>query len=199
MVQDEKEKLANERRELVKSMPRWEDILRGSVLTYFLPCGKKGCRCKIDKDSLHGPYYYISVSEKGKTRMYLLGRKRKEAAYAVILYLEKAYGLGRGIVKEHFQTIKSLGIKPWAIIFDMRACFPKAAKTVFGKDVIIQHDYFHVMKIIHYHLNRAMAEYRRILKEQGVDTLDVWLARWVILKNMERWSVKEHRIIENLL
>jgi len=81
----------------------------------------------------------------------------------------------------------------------MRACFPKAAKTVFGKDIIIQHDYFHVMKIIHYHLNRAMAEYRRILKEQGIDTLDIWLARWVILKNMERWSFKECRIIENLL
>jgi len=80
----------------------------------------------------------------------------------------------------------------------MRACFPKAAKTVFGKDIIIQHDYFHVMKIIHYHLNRAMAEYRRILKEQGTDTLDIWLARWVILKNMERWTFKECRIIENL-
>ena len=116
-----------------------------------------------------------------------------------ILYLEKAYGLGRGIVKEHFQTIKSLGIEPWAIIFDMRACFPKAAKTVFGKDIIIQHDYFHVMKIIHYHLNRAMAEYRRIQKEQGIDTLDIWLARWIILKNMERWTFKECRIIENLL
>ena len=116
-----------------------------------------------------------------------------------ILYLEKAYGLGRGIVKDHFQTIKSLGIEPWAIIFDMRACFPKAAKTVFGKDIIIQHDYFHVMKIIHYHLNRAMAEYRRVQKEQGIDTLDIWLARWVILKNMERWSFKECRIIEGLL
>jgi len=122
-----------------------------------------------------------------------------DAKTSRILYLEKAYGLGRGVVKEHFQTIKSLGIEPWAIIFDMRACFPKAAKTVFGKDIIIQHDYFHVMKIIHYHLNRAMAEYRRILKEQGIDTLDIWLARWVILKNMERWTFKECRIIENLL
>lgn len=83
-----KEELIKERQELIKGMPGWEDILRGSVLTYFLPCGKKGCRCKTDKDSLHGPYYYISVSEKGKTKMYLLGRKRKEAAYAVARYNE---------------------------------------------------------------------------------------------------------------
>jgi hypothetical protein len=83
-----REELIKERQELIKGMPMWKDILRGSVLTYFLPCGKKGCRCKTDKDSLHGPYYYISVSEKNKTRMYLLGRKRKEAAYAVARYNE---------------------------------------------------------------------------------------------------------------
>ena len=116
-----------------------------------------------------------------------------------ILYLEKAYGLGRGIVKEHFQTVKALGINPWAIIFDMRACFPKAAKTVFGKGIIIQHDYFPVMKIIHYHLNRAMAEYRRILQNMEINTLDIWFARWIILKNMERWSPRERGIMENLM
>lgn len=92
---EKKEDLLKERAELIKGMPGWKDILRGSVLTYFLPCGKKRCKCKTDtaegstgfrKNSLHGPYYYISVSEKGKTRMYLLGRKRKEAAYAVMRY-----------------------------------------------------------------------------------------------------------------
>lgn len=92
---EKKEDLLKERAGLIKGMPRWKDILRGSVLTYFLPCGKKRCRCKTDtaegstgsrKDRLHGPYYYISVSEKGKTKMYLLGRKRKEAAYAAVRY-----------------------------------------------------------------------------------------------------------------
>lgn len=122
-----------------------------------------------------------------------------DAKTSRILYLEKAYGLGRGIVKEHFETIKTLGIKPWAIIFDMRACFPKAAKTVFGKDIIIQHDYFHVMKTIHYHLNRAMAEYRKILQAMEINTLDIWCARWIILKNMEYWTPKERGIIDNLM
>jgi transposase len=116
-----------------------------------------------------------------------------------ILYLEKAEGLGRGIVKEHFEKLKSLGINPYAIIFDMRSCFAGTAKKVFGKDILIQHDYFHVMKIVHYHLNRAMAEYRHKLKEEGIDTLDIWQARWVILKNIEDWTFKEHIIIENLL
>ena len=112
-----------------------------------------------------------------------------------ILYLEKTEGSGRGIVKEHFEKLKSLGINPCAVIFDMRSCFAQTAKRVFGKDILIQHDYFHVMKIIHYHLNRAMAEYRRKLKEEGIDTIDIWQARWVILKNIEDWAFREHIII----
>ena len=92
---DKKEDLIKERGELIKGIPGWADILRGSVLTYFLPCGKQGCRCKKDKDSLHGPYYYISVSQKGKTKMYLLGRKRKEALYAVARYNEMMKSLYR--------------------------------------------------------------------------------------------------------
>jgi len=81
----------------------------------------------------------------------------------------------------------------------MRACFPKAAKTVFGKNIIIQHDYFHVMKTIHYHLSRAMAEYRKILQAMEINTLDIWFARWIILKNMEYWSDKERGIMANLM
>lgn len=90
-----KEELIRERQELVKGLPMWKDILRGSVITYFLPCGKKGCRCKREKDRLHGPYYYISVSEKGKTKMYLLGRKRKEAVYAAVRYKDMMESINR--------------------------------------------------------------------------------------------------------
>lgn len=74
-----------------------------------------------------------------------------------ILYIEPAEYLGRGIVRNHFEHVKELGLNPWCVIFDMKTPFPNAAKKVFGKDILIQHDYFHIMKIIHYHLNRAMA------------------------------------------
>ena len=116
-----------------------------------------------------------------------------------ILYIEPAEYLGRGIVRRHFEHVKELGLNPWCIIFDMRACFPNAAKRVFGKDIAIQHDYFHVMKIVHYHLNRAMAEYRRDLKERGAYIRDLWDAKWIILKNIEYWTSKDHRIMELLL
>jgi len=44
-----------------------------------------------------------------------------------------------------------------------------------------------------------MAEYRKIMQAFGVNTLDIWFARWIILKNMERWSPKERGIMENLM
>jgi len=110
-----------------------------------------------------------------------------------ILYLEKAEGLGRGVVKEHFEKLKSLGINPYAVIFDMRSCFAGTAKKIFGKDILIQHDYFHITKIIHYHLNRALAEYRRKLKKE---VLILWIsgrAGWIIFENIENWTFKEHK------
>lgn len=116
-----------------------------------------------------------------------------------ILYIDRAEGLGRGIVKRHFERIKELGINPWGVIFDMRACFAGAAKKAFGENILIQHDYFHVMKIVHYHLNCAMAEYRKRLREVGSYVQDLWDAKWIILKNIEYWSAKDHRTMELLL
>ncbi len=55
------------------------------------------------------------------------------------------------------------------------------------------------MKIIHYHLNRAMAEYRRELKEAGHYIRDLWDAKWIILKNIEYWTTKDHQIMKVLL
>ena len=116
-----------------------------------------------------------------------------------ILYIEPAEGLGRGIVKRHFEKLKELGINPWGVIFDMRACFAGSAKKVFGENVLIQHDYFHVMKIVHYHLNRAMADYRRTLRENGHYVQDLWEAKWIILKNIEYWNARDHRLMDLLL
>jgi hypothetical protein len=116
-----------------------------------------------------------------------------------ILYIEPAEGLGRGVVKRHFEKLKEFGIRPWGVIFDMRACFAGSAKKAFGEKVLIQHDYFHVMKIVHYHLNRAMAEYRRQMREDGSYIQDLWEAKWIILKNIEYWTARDHKIMELLL
>lgn len=115
-----------------------------------------------------------------------------------ILYVAPIDYLGRGFIKEHFLKLKSLGINPQVIIFDMRKVFPNAAGKAFP-GVLIQHDYFHVMKTIHWHLRNAMADERQKLKEKGFYTQDLWECRWVILKNLENWTSQDHKIMQRLL
>jgi hypothetical protein len=61
-----------------------------------------------------------------------------------ILYVAPIDYLGRGFIKEHFLKLKSLGINPQAIIFDIRKVSPNAARKAFP-GVLTQHDYFHVI------------------------------------------------------
>ena len=47
-------------------------ICKGTLVKQWLPCGNPNCRCHKDKKNLHGPYYYLSWKEKGKTVTRLL-------------------------------------------------------------------------------------------------------------------------------
>ena len=48
----------------------------GTLQEKFVKCGKPGCRCSKGKG--HGPYYYLAVKEKGKTKTIYLGRELPE-------------------------------------------------------------------------------------------------------------------------
>jgi len=40
---------------------------RGTLLSRFTRCGKRGCRCQADPPQLHGPYWQWTRKVKGKT------------------------------------------------------------------------------------------------------------------------------------
>lgn len=42
-------------------------VLPGSIVVRQMPCGKAGCRCKVDPPLLHGPYIQWTRTVKGKT------------------------------------------------------------------------------------------------------------------------------------
>ncbi len=59
-------------RELAKA-PLLADVIRGTLLRYYLTCGNKGCRCHRSRNHRHGPYWYVAASyAKGRQRRYLL-------------------------------------------------------------------------------------------------------------------------------
>lgn len=124
-----------------------------------------------------------------------------------ILYLEsipfsspRAGTIGRGSIEEFCLNLRDLGIKPWAIIFDLLAVYPKQVSKVWP-GIVIQFDYFHVMQKIHKYLKEMLINFRRSLKgeEWQFHREELWENRWRLLKNMDKWSVKDHEIISELI
>ncbi len=52
---------------LQKELSRYDRMMRGSMVKRYHKCGKKNCACHKDSGRLHGPYYYYTRKEKGKT------------------------------------------------------------------------------------------------------------------------------------
>jgi len=107
---------------------------------------------------------------------------------------------GRGAVKSFLDKLANLGINPWAVIFDFWAAFPKQVRKVWPK-IVIQYDYFHIMQWVHKYLKNALLQFRRELKAQGREDMrsEIWEHKWRLLKNMDKWTVKDHEIIEDLI
>ena len=55
--------LRRRRKALLRRLPNFENILRGSLIQRYKRCGKPGCKCA--KGRGHGPKYYLSISRTG--------------------------------------------------------------------------------------------------------------------------------------
>jgi hypothetical protein len=65
--------------ELAEAAPPLAEILRGTVGSRRVRCGKKGCHCQ--DGSGHGPVYYLSVSVGGgRTKQIGLSREQYQEA-----------------------------------------------------------------------------------------------------------------------
>jgi hypothetical protein len=61
---------------LTGNLPDPAETIRGSVVKYYLACGKQACRCHQGGPK-HGPYYYLMTTLKpGKTRMVKLSTEQ---------------------------------------------------------------------------------------------------------------------------
>jgi predicted LPLAT superfamily acyltransferase len=62
-------------------------MLRGSIHTQWVTCGKSGCRCA--RGELHGPYYYYYVFDRVNRRLrktYVSRERLPEVAAAIEKY-----------------------------------------------------------------------------------------------------------------
>lgn len=61
--------ISERRKELLAAWPKWEQVIRGSLIERTSQCGNPRCRCR--RGHRHGPYYYLSVTRRvGKTELF---------------------------------------------------------------------------------------------------------------------------------
>ena len=119
-----------------------------------------------------------------------------------ILYMENAPfsarhagSLARGDIEEFCRRLKGFGINPYVVIVDLCKAFPKQIRKIWP-GVLIQFDYYHVQQIIHRYLRQLLFGFiRRLRKISPLAAEELWEHRWRILKNMEKWSKKDHEIL----
>ena len=56
--------LRQRRKALLRKLPNLQQILQGSLIERYKPCGKPGCKCAQGPG--HGPKYYLSISRTGQ-------------------------------------------------------------------------------------------------------------------------------------
>jgi hypothetical protein len=66
--------LSKIRRRLESQLMRPRGMRIGSVVKQYMFCGKATCACHRDPQKKHGPYYYLSYKEGGRSRYTYLGK-----------------------------------------------------------------------------------------------------------------------------
>jgi len=80
-------KLRSEKKKLWKELKREDYFIQGTLVKTYLRCGKSNCRCAKDEKFKHGPKFYLSYKEKGKSKMvYVNANKVDEIQKAIENY-----------------------------------------------------------------------------------------------------------------
>jgi hypothetical protein len=116
------------------------------------------------------------------------------------IYSPKAVGsIAKGLVEDFAYKLKGFGITPFACIVDLSSVYPKQLKKVWP-DIIIQFDYFHIVKIIYWYFKNAIRSFRLAVKNiDEYSYSDLWKHKWSLLKNFDKLSLKEHSDLEYLM
>lgn len=98
-MKSRKDWLEKEKKRLLAKLPDCGEIIRGTLMKYYLTCGTKSCHCHKKESKKHGPYWYIAVS---------YGKRKKQ----------KLYKLKREVVEEAKKKIKNYQ-RLWKVVCEL--------------------------------------------------------------------------------
>ena len=99
----------------VAKAPPLVDVIRGTLLRYYLTCGNPDCRCHRSRRRRHGPYWYVGVSyAKGRQRRYLLPTSQVPQAKQGIAAYKKLWEKLCRISEFNLEILKLQGARRFA-------------------------------------------------------------------------------------
>jgi len=121
---------------------------------------------------------------------------------AQILYLDTIKDRSEESVEEFLNKFKSYCNKdPWCWIVDMEHAFVPAIEKVYGDGIVIQFDYYHVMREIYNYLRKAIRDYCQQLTDEGYPELGskVWRHWKLILKRPKNLSEEQKQKLDDFM
>ena len=101
--------LEGQRQKKIDYLLNPKDMVAGSIYTVYKKCGNKNCRCS--RGEPHGPFYYLSRKEGGKTKLTFVRRSDEdtieERAYNYRRYIKATADLGK-IDKKIYGYLKKI-------------------------------------------------------------------------------------------
>ena len=66
LTQAQRRRLRQRTAQLRRALASFDSLVSGTVYTRYRSCGKASCRCAVDPDARHGPYYQWSHRQDGR-------------------------------------------------------------------------------------------------------------------------------------
>jgi len=79
-------------------------MLQGSLVERYVKCGKKNCHCAEGEG--HGPVFYLSFKEKGRTKLIYVPSKQVEKVRQQLASFKQYKETGNEIAKLNREILK---------------------------------------------------------------------------------------------
>ncbi len=93
------------RKAIAEALAEIDGLLPGSVVVYYMRCGKAGCICKADPPVLHGPYIQWTRTVQGKTVTRYLSQEQLERYQS---WFDNAHRLKDLVTKLEIASLQAL-------------------------------------------------------------------------------------------
>lgn len=98
-------RLHSQREVIVKGI-RLTELIRGTMLKRYLECMRANCKCHKSAEGRHGPYYFLAIRRKDKTKHVYVPQKKVKIVKEWVANYNKAWEVIEAITDINIKLIR---------------------------------------------------------------------------------------------